>query len=62
VAAAPMISALLKLSRDNASTLTPDTLYALVHYSHPPVPIRIRHLHEAEQREAIGSPVGAVAM
>ena len=47
-----MISALLKLSRDNASTLTPDSLYALVHYSHPPVPIRIRHLHEAEARMA----------
>jgi STE24 endopeptidase len=48
VAAAPMISALLKLSRDNASTLTPDPLYAVVHYSHPPVPVRVRHLHEAE--------------
>jgi STE24 endopeptidase len=53
VAAAPMISALLKLSRDNASTLTPDPVYALVHYSHPPVPVRIRHLHEAEEREAV---------
>ncbi len=42
--AAPMISALVKLSRDNASTLTPDDLYALLHYSHPPVPIRVRHL------------------
>jgi STE24 endopeptidase len=61
VAAAPMISALLKLSRDNASTLTPDALYALVHYSHPPVPIRIRHLHEAEEREAVGAQLGAVA-
>ncbi len=50
VAAAPMISALLRLSRDNASTLTPDGLYALVHYSHPPVPVRIQHLHEAEAR------------
>jgi STE24 endopeptidase len=48
VAAAPMISALLKLSRDNASTLTPDALYALVHYSHPPIPVRIQHLHDAE--------------
>ena len=48
VAAAPLVSALLKLTRDNAATLTPDPLYALVHYSHPPVPIRIRHLHEAE--------------
>lgn len=53
VAAAPMISALLRLSRDNASTLTPDAVYALVHYSHPPVPLRIRHLHEAEAREPI---------
>jgi STE24 endopeptidase len=55
VAAAPMISALLRLSRDNASTLTPDELYALVHYSHPPVPLRIRHLHEAEAREMSGA-------
>ena len=46
VAAAPMVSALLKLSRDNATTLTPDPLYALVHYSHPPVPLRIRRLQE----------------
>lgn len=61
VAAAPMISALLRLSRDNASTLTPDGLYALVHYSHPPVPIRIRHLHEAETREGVGAQGNAVA-
>jgi STE24 endopeptidase len=55
VASGPMISALVKLSRDNASTLTPDALYALVHYSHPPIPIRIRHLHEAEARDAVGA-------
>lgn len=61
VAAGPMVSALLKLSRDNASTLTPDPLYALVHYSHPPVPIRIRHLHEAEMQAAANVPAGAVA-
>ena len=52
--ATPMIDALLKLSRDNASTLTPDPLYALAHYSHPPVPLRIHHLREAEARE--GAP------
>jgi STE24 endopeptidase len=40
----PMVSALIRLARDNASTLTPDPLYALVHYSHPPVPLRVRHL------------------
>ena len=61
VTAGPMISALLRLSRDNASTLTPDGLYALVHYSHPPVPIRIRHLHEADAREPVRSPAETVA-
>jgi STE24 endopeptidase len=43
----PMISALTKLSRDNLSTLTPDRIYALFTYSHPPVPERIAHLQEA---------------
>ncbi|HUI20334.1 MAG TPA: M48 family metallopeptidase [Methylocella sp.] len=45
--AAPMISALTKLSRDNLSTLTPDRLYALFYYSHPPVPARIARLKRA---------------
>lgn len=40
----PMISALAKLSRDNLSTLTPDRLYALFYYSHPPVPLRVAAL------------------
>lgn len=40
----PMISALAKLSRDNLSTLTPDRLYALFYYSHPPAPLRIAAL------------------
>ena len=62
VAAAPMISALVRLSRDNASTLTPDAVYALVHYSHPPVPLRIRHLHEAEERELVGPTTATVAI
>jgi STE24 endopeptidase len=43
----PMISALTKLSRDNLSTLTPDWLYALFTYSHPPVPERVAHLKGA---------------
>jgi STE24 endopeptidase len=46
----PMVSALTRLARDNSSTLTPDHLYALVHYSHPPVPLRISRL-----REGVGS-------
>ena len=44
VGADPLISALTGLARDNSSTLTPDPLYALAHYSHPPVPIRVRQL------------------
>ncbi len=47
VGAAPMISALTGLARENASTLTPDPVYALAHYSHPPVPIRVRQLRMA---------------
>ena len=40
----PMVSALTGLARDNASTLTPDPLYSLIHHSHPPVPLRVRKL------------------
>lgn len=40
----PMISALTRLSRDNLSTLTPDRLYVLFYYSHPPVPVRVAEL------------------
>ncbi len=47
VGAAPMASALLRLSRDNASTLTTDPLYALVNFSHPPVPARVARLRQA---------------
>jgi STE24 endopeptidase len=46
VGAAPMVSALTKLTRDNLATLTPDWLYTLFNYSHPPVPERIAHLQE----------------
>lgn len=42
-----LVSALVKLYRENASTLTPDPLYAAFHYSHPPAAIRIDHLNRA---------------
>lgn len=42
--ASHLISALVKLYRDNANTLTPDPLYSAFHYSHPPASIRIAHL------------------
>lgn len=44
VGADAMISALTRLSRDNLATLTPDRLYALFYYSHPPVPLRVAQL------------------
>jgi STE24 endopeptidase len=42
--AAELASALVKLHRDNASTLTPDPLYAAFYYSHPPPLARITRL------------------
>lgn len=42
--AEPMIRALVKLYRENASTLTPDPLYSAFHDSHPPASVRVAHL------------------
>ena len=42
--ATKLISGLVKLYKENASTLTPDPLYSAFHYSHPPAAIRISHL------------------
>ncbi len=39
-----MITALVKLYRENASTLTPDPVYSAFYDSHPPAPVRIAHL------------------
>lgn len=47
--AAELVSALVKLYRDNASTLTPDPLYSSVYDSHPPAAIRIARLQAARQ-------------
>jgi STE24 endopeptidase len=43
-AAADLVSALVKLYRDNAATLTPDPLHSLFYDSHPPASQRIAHL------------------
>jgi STE24 endopeptidase len=43
-----LVSALLKLYRDNASTLTPDPLYSRVFDSHPPAAARIAQLRAAQ--------------
>ena len=39
-----LISGLVKMYRDNASTLTPDELYVKFYYSHPPANVRIKNL------------------
>ena len=39
-----MIEALVKLYKENASTLTPDPLYSAFHDSHPPAAVRVAHL------------------
>ena len=46
-AAADLITALAKLYRDNAATLTPDPLHSLFHDSHPPASQRIARLQSA---------------
>lgn len=43
-AAADLASALVKLYKDNAATLTPDPLYSTFYDSHPPAPVRIGRL------------------
>jgi STE24 endopeptidase len=42
--ASELATALVKLHRDNASTLTPDPVYAAFYYSHPPPMARIARL------------------
>ena len=39
-----LITALVKLYRDNANTLTTDPVYSAFHHSHPPAPVRIAHI------------------
>jgi len=41
-----LITALVKMYKDNASTLTPDPLHSLVYDSHPPAPLRIAHIKQ----------------
>ena len=54
--AASLASALAKLYRDNASTLTPDPLHSLVYDSHPPAALRIDHLRKADPLNGTASP------
>ncbi|CAB1367890.1 M48 family metallopeptidase [Denitratisoma oestradiolicum] len=45
---ADLSTALVKLYRDNASTLTPDPIHSLFYDSHPPASLRIARLSAAE--------------
>jgi STE24 endopeptidase len=49
-----LATAVVKLHRDNASTLTPDPVYAAFYYSHPPALARIAHLKAAATHGAAG--------
>ena len=42
-----LVSALVKMYEDNASTLTPDPLHSAFYDSHPPASVRIKHLNLA---------------
>lgn len=44
-----LISALSKLYRENANTLTPDAWYSTFYHSHPPAPIRVQHLQRLSE-------------
>ncbi|MDE2234086.1 MAG: M48 family metallopeptidase [Gammaproteobacteria bacterium] len=44
--ATDLVHALVKLYRDNATTLTPDPLHSAYHDSHPPAVTRIAHLRQ----------------
>ncbi len=46
--AADLVTALVKMYDDNASTLTPDPLHSTFYDSHPPASIRIAHLNLKE--------------
>jgi len=61
--AADLATALVKLYRDNATTLTPDPLYSTFYYSHPPATERIEQLRRNEAEvgrlpNPLNGPVG----
>lgn len=53
----PMASALTGLAAENLSNPFPDPIYAAFHYTHPPIPERIRRLKK-DQPDGAASDVG----
>jgi STE24 endopeptidase len=49
--AAKLISALIKMYKDNASTLTPDPTYSAFYHSHPPALIRVNFLESLIEKK-----------
>ncbi|GAB4420862.1 MAG: M48 family metallopeptidase [Bacteriovoracaceae bacterium] len=47
-----LITALVKLYKENASTLTPDPVYSAFYHSHPPASIRVEHLKKLQSSGA----------
>ncbi|MCP4911745.1 MAG: M48 family metallopeptidase [Oligoflexia bacterium] len=45
-----LITALVKMYKDNASTLTPDPTYSNFYHSHPPALIRVDHLESLQSK------------
>jgi len=48
-----LISALVKLYKDNASTLTPDPTFSAYYHSHPPALLRVQHLEELGKSKSV---------
>jgi STE24 endopeptidase len=59
--AAGMRSALLRLSRENLSNLTPHPLYSFFHYSHPTLSERLAALERVEKTSAGAARTGVTA-
>jgi STE24 endopeptidase len=55
---AHLASALVKLYKDNATTLTPDRLYSAFFDSHPPAPVRIARMRSGEAGSPPERPAG----
>ncbi len=47
--ASELVHALVTMYRENAATLTPDSMYSLFHDSHPPAALRIAHLQSMQR-------------
>jgi STE24 endopeptidase len=60
--AADLVTALMKLYRDNANTLTPDRLHSAFYDSHPTAVERITRLRHLATRRPRGAPAPASAL